>query len=126
MAKSVDDAFQSMWQNLAEKTGKDRAAWITLGRASGHGKHRDLVNWLKTEQGLTHGYANAIALAALAKGGEAPTGSADQIDQLFAGPKAQLRSIYDKIIAVLNEFGNDVEESPKKSYVSLRRNKQFG
>ena len=126
MATSVDEAFQSMWQNLAEKTGRDRAAWISLGRASGRGTHRDLVNWLKTEHGLTHGYANAIALAALAKDEDSPAGTAEQIELLFVGPKASLKPIYDKIIAVLGEFGSDVEQSPKKAYVSLRRNKQFG
>jgi hypothetical protein len=126
MAKSIDDAFQSMWQNLAEKTGKDRSAWIALSRASGHSKHRELVNWLKSEHGLTHGYANAIALASLAKDEETPAAASDQIDGLFEGGKAGLRPIYDQLIQVINGFGDDVELAPKKAYVSLRRSKQFG
>ena len=126
MAKSVEDAFQSMWQNLAEKTGKNRAEWISTARSSGLGKHRELVNWLKSDHGLTHGYANAIALAALAKEEDAPAGAADQIDGLFEGGKAGLRPIYDQLIQVINGLGSDVELAPKKAYVSLRRSKQFG
>ena len=33
--------------------------------------------------------------------------------------------IYDAVIKSVSRFGNDVEISPKKAYVSLRRNKQF-
>ena len=33
--------------------------------------------------------------------------------------------MYDAIIAKVNNFGNDVEVAPKKSYVSFRRSKQF-
>ena len=43
----------------------------------------------------------------------------------YAGPKAALKSVYDKVIAVVQGFGTDVEVAPKKGYVSLRRSKQF-
>ena len=32
---------------------------------------------------------------------------------------------YDKLMEAINKFGKDVEVSPKKAYVSLRRKKQF-
>ena len=44
----------------------------------------------------------------------------------YGGGKEGLRPIYDKIIAAVQSFGDDVEVSPKKAYVSLRRSKQFG
>ncbi len=37
-----------------------------------------------------------------------------------------MRPIYDTLMAVIAKFGKDVEVSPKKAYVSLRRHKQFG
>ena len=40
--------------------------------------------------------------------------------------KADLRPIYDALVAAARKLGKDVDSSPKKSYVSLRRNKQFG
>ncbi|MCW8846296.1 MAG: DUF5655 domain-containing protein, partial [Gammaproteobacteria bacterium] len=43
----------------------------------------------------------------------------------YQGAKAELRPIYDAIIKAVNAFGKDVDIAPKKTYVSLRRNKQF-
>ena len=36
-----------------------------------------------------------------------------------------LRPIYEALIASTSKFGTDVQVSPKKAYVSLRRSKQF-
>ena len=36
-----------------------------------------------------------------------------------------MRPIYDAVLAAVKKFGRDVEVSPKKAYVSLRRGKQF-
>ena len=43
----------------------------------------------------------------------------------YAGDKAGLRPMYDAIMKAASGFGADVEVSPKKTYVSLRRSKQF-
>jgi len=43
----------------------------------------------------------------------------------YSGDKAALRPLYDALIAAAQKFGNDVEIAPKKTYVSLRRSKQF-
>ena len=43
----------------------------------------------------------------------------------YAGAKAGLRPIYDAVLTAIQKFGKDIEVSPKKAYVSLRRNKQF-
>ncbi len=72
---------------------------------------------------MTHGYANLVAHKALA--GDAPASGDDLIATQYAGAKESLRPIYDKLISIVHKFGKDVEISPKKSYVSLRRNKQF-
>jgi predicted transport protein len=49
----------------------------------------------------------------------------DLVDAQFAGAKANLRPIFERIISTVSKFGSDVEIAPKKSYVSLRRSKQF-
>ena len=36
-----------------------------------------------------------------------------------------MRPMYDKMIAIIRDLGPDVEVSPKKTCVSLRRSKQF-
>ncbi len=48
----------------------------------------------------------------------------DWIDEQYNG-KENLKVWYDKLMQSINGFGKDVEVSPKKAYVSLRRKKQF-
>ena len=50
---------------------------------------------------------------------------ADLVAAQYAGPKAGLKPIYDKLIEAAEALGADLEIAPKKTYVSLRRNKQF-
>ena len=44
----------------------------------------------------------------------------------YAGKKAGLEPIYAALAKPVAKFGKDVVLDPKKTYVSLRRNKQFG
>ena len=121
---SPDAATQSMIRNLEEKTGKSFDEWLKIARQSKLTKAREILNFLKSEHGLTFGYANLIALKSL--GSDA--GSADGDDLVaaqYSGPKAALRPIYDELISTVQKFGGDVEVAPKKGYVSLRRKKQF-
>jgi predicted transport protein len=123
MAK-VEDAIQNMAKNLEEKTGKSLEAWAALAKSSGKAKHGEIVAWLKTKHGLTHGYANLVAHTSMQSHAPAATGGG-LIAAQYAGAKAPLKPIYDAIIAAVRDFGPDVEISPKKGYVSLRRSKQF-
>ena len=55
-------------------------------------------------------------------------GAAESGDELVTDQykgKENLKPWYDQIIAGIKKFGNDVELSPKKAYVSIRRKKQF-
>ncbi|MCI0388699.1 MAG: DUF4287 domain-containing protein [Acidobacteria bacterium] len=123
--KKIDDATQNMIRNLEEKTGKSFAKWLEIARAGKMTKHGEIVKLLKTEHSLTHGYANLVAHKALGSdAGE--TEDDDLIAAQYAGAKAALRPIYEKLIAAVSSFGDDVEIAPKKAYVSLRRKKQFG
>ena len=91
----------------------------------GDAKHGEIVQRLKTEHGLGHGYANLVAHSAKGVLSEdAPAGD-DLVGAQYAGPKADLRPIYDRLVAEIARFGTDVEISPKKTYVSVRRSKQF-
>jgi len=114
-----------MIANLKETTGKTLEQWLKIAAATKLGKHKALIDHLKSEFGIGHGYANLIAQSAL-KSADAPTGGDELVDAQYAGGKASLRPIYDALIAAVKKFGDDVDPSPKKAYVSLRRNKQFG
>ncbi len=80
---------------------------------------------LKSEHGVGHGYANLIAHHALAPADQPPPGDDALVNAQYAGAKAALRPIYEAIVAAVRRFGGDVEVAPKRTYVSLRRRKQF-
>ena len=123
MPTQPDKATQTFITNIETKTGKTIAQWVKLARQGG-AKHGAMMKYLKTEHGLSHGYANFIALQALDDAPKAATVDA-AVDEQYTGAKAALRPIYDKLMAAVQRFGEDVEVAPKKGYISLRRKKQF-
>ncbi len=120
----VEADTASLIANLEARTGRSFDDWLATARVSGHAKHKALVDWLKSDHGLTHGYANLVALKA--KGSDAGSqGGEDLMEAMFAGPKAAMRPVYDKVVGILQGLGG-VEFAPKKGYVSFRRSKQLG
>lgn len=121
----ITAAEQSQWRNLEQTSGKSQAQWLELAAKQNFAKHSELVNWLKSEFGLGHGNANLIAHRAkqAAAGGE--PAAEDLLAAQYSGAKAGLKPLYDELINFVQSLGDDVELSPKKAYVSLRRNKQF-
>lgn len=121
---SVDKATQTQLANIQTKTGKTLDQLYADIRASGLTKHSEIRDMLKTKWGLGHGDANALGLA-YKKTVEIPQpASSDLLDDIYAGPKAELRAIHEKLLATITTFG-PFEIAPKKGYVSLRRKKQF-
>ena len=51
---------KAMIKNMADKTGKCIDAWINIVNEQKYLKHNELVNFLKKEYLITHGYANLI------------------------------------------------------------------
>ena len=121
---SKDPAIAKMEANIAEKTGKTVPQWAGIVRKSGLQEHGEIVKLLKTDHGFTHGYANLVAHQAL-QSSAAHQDDTDLVEAQYAGPKADLRPIYDRIIEAVNAFGSGLEVAPKKTYVSLRHKKQF-
>jgi predicted transport protein len=124
MSDKLDAAAQTMINNLEKNSGKALAEWVAIVRATGLAKHGEIVKYLKTEHGFTHGYANMVSIRAR-ETADSPATADDQVANQYTGKEA-LRPIYDAIIDAVTRFGDDVEISPKKAYVSLRRSKQFG
>ena len=125
MSDVIDPQLQTMIDNMPAKTGRSLTDWYPIIAAAGPEKHGAIIKLLKNEHGVTHGFANTIAaLYRQQLAGPPPTEQA-LIDAQYAGAKAGLRPIYDAVLAVVTQFGADVEIAPKKSYVSLRRRKQF-
>ena len=125
MAKSSpEEMAKSMIKNMPEKTGKSLEQWLKIVGKANLAKHGEIVKHLKSEHGVTHGFANLIAHQHLNAGKAAATDD-DLVASQYAGAKEGLRPIYEALIKAVGTFGSDVEISPKKAYVSLRRSKQF-
>ena len=121
----MDQAEKTMIDNLHRNTGKSLQEWITVVQKKGFAKHGEIIKYLKEEHGFTHGFANLVAL----KSNGSDAGSVEDKDSLvekqYAG-KESLKPVYEKLLAEVLKFGNDIEVAPKNGYVSLRRKKQFG
>jgi hypothetical protein len=120
----MDKATQTMIDNLNKNTGKTLEQWIQIVLEQNFAKHGEMMKFLKENHGLSHGFANLIALKA--KGSDA--GSVENLDDLITKQyegKEYLKSFYDKLMSEISLFGADIEIAPKNSYVSLRRKKQF-
>lgn len=112
-----------MEEGLLEKTGKPLSHWIEVVKKSGLDKHTAIVNHLKQDYGFTHGFANFVSL----KARESDAGSIDDntlLEDQYKG-KETLKPIYDKLVAEIGKFGNDITKTPKKDSVSMIRKKQF-
>jgi len=126
MATDPEAQMASMTTNLKATTGKSLEQWTKIARDSDRQKHVELVAWLKSVQGLTHGYANLVAHATFKSDAVSQTAAgADLVASMFEGDKAALRPIFDALMKAIRAFGNDIEEAPRKGYLSLRRKTQF-
>ncbi len=124
-----DKAFATQVANIEKKCGKTLAQLSAAIAKSGKTKHGEIRSWLMEHYGLGHGDANALVHHALksdgASGAKAAGASSDDVlNEIYSGRKAHLRPIHDALMAAIGRFG-DFEIAPKKSYVSLRRKKQF-
>lgn len=119
----MDKATETQLANIQQRTGKSLDALFAIVRGGGLEKHGQIRDMLKRDLGMGHGDANLIAhLFKQASAGEGEGAADDPLDAIYAGPKAELRPIHEKLMAAIAAFG-DFEVAPKKAYVSLRRRK---
>ena len=128
---TVEVAITTQLANIEKRTGKSLAQLVTLVKASGLTRHSEIRDHLKTTLDIGYGDANTLTHHALKSGdasaAAAPSAGAnadDALSALYSGPKAALRPIHDALMTKINAFG-EFEISPKKTYLSLRRKKQF-
>ncbi len=122
-------------KNIQAKTGQRIEALHAAVANSGAAKHGERRTWLMEHFKLGYGDANAVAkffgkpLPDLGSGDARQTAATapaagDPLDTLYSGPKAALRPLHAALMAVVQGFG-EFEAAPKKTYISLRRKKQF-
>lgn len=119
-------------RNIEARTGKSIADLHAAVAASGAARHGEKRSWLMEHYKLGFGDANVVVhfigkpLPDM-QGGTLPAAAApggDPLEAIYTGAKAGLRPLHEAVMAVVRGFG-PFEEAPKKTYVSLRRKKQF-
>jgi hypothetical protein len=125
-------AVVTQLNNIQSRTGKTIAELLAAVRASGLAKHGERRGWLMEQFKLGYGDANTVAhfvdkpLPPL-DGAPVPAAAdagGDPLDAIYTGAKAHLRALHQKLQARIDAFGAH-EQAPKKTYISLRRKKQF-
>jgi hypothetical protein len=116
----MDKALQTMIENMPEKTGKKLEEWVQILAKENFEKHSIAVRFLKTEHGVTHGFANTIVT--LSKEQSNPL--EDLVLNQYSG-KESLKPIYEMLLLAIKKFGEDIVITPKKGSVSFIRKNQF-
>ena len=121
----MDQAAQTMIDNLHKNTGKSLEEWISIVKKENFAKHGEIIKFLKETHGFTHGFANLVAHKSKGSDAGSAANTDDLVEAQYKG-KEHFKPLYDKLLAEVLKFGKDVEVAPKNAYVSLRRKKQFG
>lgn len=116
----MDKALKTMIDNMPEKTGKSLDEWKKILKGKSFTKHSEAVKYLKTEHGVSHGFANTIVT--LSK--EENLSTEDLVTNQYKG-KEGLIPIYEQLISYLKTLGSDLTITPKKGSVSIIRKRQF-
>jgi hypothetical protein len=124
--KSPGEMIAAVKANMFKKTGKTFEAWVKIAKASGPSTAKECYAWLKKDHGVPK--LSAEIIADKASGAcllEAYDNPDALVEAMYAGPKAGLRPIHDELVKLARKLGKDVVVTPCKTYVSLRRKKQF-
>ena len=119
-------------KNIQSRTGKSIAELHVALAAAGLAKHGEKRSWLMEHFKLGYGDANTVALfvdkplPVLGDAGEATVlvAAGDPLDTIYSGNKAGLRPLHEAVMKLVLQIG-PCEQAPKKTYISLRRKKQF-
>jgi len=126
-------ALLTQLKNIQAKTGQSLAQLHQQLEGCGLSKHGEKRSWLMEKFRLGYGDANTVVTlqgkplpaeldGAPSAAAAAPEG--DPLDAIYAGKKAALRPLHEAVMARIQQLGG-FETAPKKTYLSLRRSKQF-
>jgi len=98
-------------------------------QVSGLTKHSELRQMFIDQFGLGFGDAASLVHFALQTDGQSAAEASqasmeDILSGIYTGSKAPLRSLHVKVMEHITKFGN-FSIAPKKTYISLRRKRQF-
>jgi Domain of unknown function (DUF5655)/Domain of unknown function (DUF4287) len=122
---------QKIIANLKTKTGRTIDEWIAFVRNEGPKTEVERRTWLKETHALGTNYAWWIAERAEGRGGDEDDPDAylrkapQYVAEMFAGTRAGLKPIYDKLLKLGLATGRDAKACPCKTIVPLYREHVF-
>jgi hypothetical protein len=126
MAQKTSGEFEKEFMDgLTSSSGKDLGGWMKVIDSFGSKKCNEVIAWLKDEHKF--GHMNASLLAGIHANGGKPVyaSTGDLLDNQFA--KADdIRPLYQEFVAFVAENFPDASILPKKTYVSVLENREFG
>ena len=119
--------------DLKDRTGRSLEEWLALVKESGPADEKACREWLKERHGFGTNSAWWLAERAFPKDKgiteddpETYLKAAEQyVEAMFAGPKAGLRPIYDRLLALGLGVGPEAKACPCQTIVPLYRNHVF-
>jgi len=123
--------IQNILANFKTKTGRTVDEWVTYVKKAGPKTTAERRTWLKERHKLGTNYAWWIAERVEGNGEE--DGDADAylrkapqyVEEMFAGKRAGLRPVYDKLLKMGLSVGKDAKACPCKTIVPLYREHVF-
>ena len=122
---------QKWIEELPGKTGRTLEEWIALTKKSGPATEKERREWLKKEHKLGSNSAAWIAERLDGKGTEEDSPeaylktAAEWMEAQYAGPRAALRPLYERLLTLGFSLGKDVKACPCKTMVPFYRNHVF-
>jgi hypothetical protein len=126
MGLTPDQMGAAIARNMKEKTGRSLEEWAELTRAEGPKTWKERVDWLKTYYRLGHIQAQFVAWEVDKPKDYVPPTPGELLAAQYAGSKAGLRPIYDRLVEAVRSLGDDTRLDPRNTMVSLIRKRQFG
>lgn len=111
---------------LPEKTGRSLAQWLTLVKKEGPATEAERRDWLKKVHGHGTNAAWWIAEQSVGKSNDSDPEvylreAAKYVEDMYAGGKAALRPIHDRLMALARSLGSDIRICPCKTIVPIYR-----
>ena len=116
---------------LKSKTGRSLEEWLKHIKRDGPKEEQERRQWLKDEYKLGTNTAWWLAERAAGKGEESGDPSLyleaaeRDVEKMFSGGKAHLRSIYDALLKIGLKVGKEAKACPCQTIVPLYRNHVF-
>lgn len=121
---------QNIVAGMKQKTGRSVEEWIQLLDQHAPPGEKERRAWLKEKHGLGMNYALWLAEQSVGKGDDGNPETylrqaEEYVNQMFSGPKAELRPIYDALLKLGRSLGDDVRVCPCQTIVPLYRKHVF-